>query len=123
MKKLINYLCLLGIVGIVLMYVFMLSSCESNSSGKRYGGSITWRARSIKQHKLIIVENKDSLPIRSGDTVVVMNSDAHPFQFYIVNLPSSLADSVYLDVYIDGEDTVNCKWNTYNVVLTQRIEK
>ena len=88
-------------------------SCERPK--KVESKSIKWRAKSIKYNKLVYAFNYDSLPVKSGDTVL-LNYDNE--NYYIANVAYPVRDTAYLDTYIDSsglEQTYH--YEAVNVVL------
>ena len=77
--------------------------------------SIKWRAKSIKFNKLVYAFNYDSLPVKSGDTVLLNYDDEN---YYIANVAYPVRDTAYLDTYTDSsglEQTYH--YEAVNVVL------
>lgn len=122
MKKLINTVCLLGIVGITLMYILMLTSCtpEDSRSGHKINASLKWRCYTIKDHRLLFVENLDSLAVRSGDTVNCQFEEGID-KYWITNTGLKLQDTLYLKTYVNGSDTTKVLFQMLNVVLDERV--
>jgi hypothetical protein len=124
MKKIIDYLIMLFAAATLAMYVFMLSSCETaESSGQKQINSIQWRAYTLQNHKLIVVENVDSLPLLRGDTVTVIAESDKIYGYYIANTSSFYDDTCYTDVYINNNDTTYSRFECCTVVLDQRLSK
>ena len=97
----------LALVGGLLLII----SCDQTPKKT----SIKWRAKSIKYNKLVYAFNYDSLPVKSGDTVLLNYDDEN---YYIANVSYPVKDTAYLSSYVDSngvEQTYH--YEAVNVVL------
>jgi hypothetical protein len=96
----------------------MMSSCERVADRGR--ATNEWRGTVLKNNKLIIVENVDSLPVMLGDTVTVFyNEECH--NYYIYNTTEEACDTATTERYIDGADTTYMQFEAWNVRLDKRV--
>lgn len=83
--------------------------------------SRTWRARNLKNSKLMIVENCMDLPVKPGDTVCVSNSGLGYSNFEIMNRANPVLDTMQIDMLVTNGDTTVTIWECYNVRLEQLV--
>jgi hypothetical protein len=97
-----------------------LTACESKSGNIQ--PTLKWRAYTLKDHKLVFVENTDSLSVLTGDTVTCIAFDDSPYE--ITNEHQKYDDGVDYIPVIDstGQDTLEClRIERITVVLANRI--
>jgi hypothetical protein len=110
---------------IVIGAIASLSSCGRVADGNR---KVTneWRATVLKTGRHLTVKNVDSLVVMAGDTVTVFLNDGNNARlsyYYISNTPETAADTMTMEMYIDGKDTIYEPFEAWNVVLERRIIK
>lgn len=106
---------------IVLGALLSTSSCTRIADGDRRVTN-EWRARILKNNRLIFVHNTDSLPVLMGDTVTVyLNEQTNTY--YISNNPIGACDTSTLEMYVDKQDTIYTRFEAWNVVLEKRVIK
>lgn len=108
---------------IVVGVIASLSSCGDSISGNKKITNM-WRATVIKTGRHLTVKNIDSLVVMVGDTVTVFLNDGNnvrPSYYYISNTPETAADTMTMEMYIDGKDTLFEPYEAWNVVLERRI--
>lgn len=108
---------------IVVGVIASLSSCGDSISGNKKITNM-WRGTVIKTGRHLTVKNIDSLVVMVGDTVTVFLNDgnnARPSYYYISNTPETAADTMTMEMYTDGKDTLFEPYEAWNVVLERRI--
>jgi hypothetical protein len=111
---------------IVLVALLSLSSCERVADRGNKGYSNEWRATVMKTGRHITVINQDSMLVMSGDTVTVFYNEGYngtPNYYYIANTPDIACDTISVEMYIDGKDTIYHHFESWNVILEKRIAK
>ena len=107
----INKLLLFGMAAGLSMAI----SCDQPKPEE--SKSIKWRAKSIKFNKLMYAFNIDSLPVKSGDTVL-LNYNSESLGYYIANVAYPVRDTAYLDTYVDSNGVEQSyHYEAINVVL------
>jgi hypothetical protein len=110
---------------IVLVALLSLTSCDRVADrGKTYSNE--WRATVMKTGRHITVVNQDSMLVMSGDTVTAFYSEGYngtPSYYYIANTPDVACDTISLEMYVDGKDTIYHHFESWNVVLEKRIAR
>jgi hypothetical protein len=108
---------------IVLGAMASLTSCDRVADRGRVVTN-EWQARVLKTNRKITVKNLDSLAVLVGDTVTVFYMDnlSQP-SYYIANVPEPALDTMSVEMYIDGTDTIYEKFESWNVVLERRVIK
>jgi hypothetical protein len=95
-----------------------LTACESKSGNIQ--PTLKWRAHTLKDHKLVFVENTDSLAVLPGDTVYCVAYEDAPYT--ITNTHYTFADTIdYIPVIDSLKDTTYMKVDRVTVVLANRI--
>ena len=110
---------------IVVGAIASLSSCGRIADRDRVVTN-EWRATVVKTGRHLTVKNVDSLVVMTGDTVTVFLNDGNnvrPSYYYISNTPETAADTMTMEMYIDGKDTIYEPFEAWNVVLERRIIK
>ena len=109
---------------IVLGAMASLTSCERVAQDRGYSNE--WRATVLKTNRPLTVKNIDSLCVVAGDTVTVflMNTPgASKSYYYISNTPEKACDTMSMEMYVDGKDTIYEPFEAWNVRLERRIAK
>ena len=110
---------------IVLAAIASLSSC-GRVADRDEVVSNDWVGIVMKTGRKLTIKNTDSLGVLRGDTVTVFYMEGHegePGYYYIANVPEPACDTISVDMYIDGKDTIYEKFEAWNVVLDRRIRK
>lgn len=90
-----------------------MSSCTRMADERPTRRPLKWRARALKNNKVLFVQNIDSLGVLAGDTVLVnYNEDASIY--YISNFGGSVSDTAYFDALTDS---TFYRYEALNVVL------
>lgn len=110
---------------IVLGAMASLTSCERVADRDNKGYSNEWRATVLKTGRHITVKNLDSLFVMSGDTVTVflMDTPGNKPYYYINNSPEKACDTMSMEMYVDGKDTLYEPFEAWNVRLEKRIAR
>ena len=85
-----------------------------------------WVGIVMKTGRKLNIKNIDSLGVLRGDTVTVFYMEGcagEPGYYYIANVPEPACDTISVEMYIDGKDTIYEKFEAWNVVLDRRIRK
>lgn len=110
---------------IVIGGIAALSSC-GRVADRDEVVSNDWVGIVMKTGRKLTIKNTDSLGVLRGDTVTVFYMEGHegePGYYYIANVPEPACDTISVDMYIDGKDTIYEKFEAWNVVLDRRIRK
>ena len=108
---------------IVIGVIASMSSCgDSVSAGKRVTNE--YSATVLKTGRHLTIKNTDSLAVLVGDTVSVFYMEScggQPGYYYIANVPEPACDTMSVEMYIDGTDTIYEKFEAWNVRLDRRV--
>jgi hypothetical protein len=98
---------------IMLVALLSLSSCDRVADRDNPGRPLKWRAHSVKNNRIVFVENTDSLGVLAGDTVLV-NYNEQDYTYYIANCGYEVKDTSYLSAL---PDSTLYHYEAINVVL------
>ena len=126
-----NPLFMLTVVKAIILTILVIgvmasiSSCGDSMSANA-GRRVTneFSATVLKTGRKLTVKNNDSLAVMVGDTVSVFymkGCSGQPSYYYIANVPEVAADTVSLEMYVDGKDTIYEKFEAWNVRLDRRV--
>jgi hypothetical protein len=110
---------------LVIGAIAALSSCERIADKDEIIGN-EWVGTVLKTGRKLTVKNIDTLGVLRGDTVTVFYMEGHEGEggyYYIANVPEPACDTVSLEMYVDGKDTIYEKFEAWNVCLDRRIRK
>jgi len=110
---------------IVVGAIASISSC-TRVADKDELVSNDWVGIVLKTGRKLNIKNIDSLGVLRGDTVTVFYMEGCEGQagyYYIANVPEPACDTISVEMYIDGKDTIYEKFEAWNVVLDRRIRK
>ena len=108
-----------------ILGLMALTSCDRVADRGRIVTN-EWQARVLKTNRKITVKNTDSLAVMTGDTVSIFLMEGHGPQsdyYYIFNSPEPAIDTMTIEMYVDGKDTIYEKFESWNVVLERRVIK
>jgi len=107
----------LSLIKASILTLIVLGAMASMSSCTRIAGDskrpTKWRAHSVKNNRIVFVENIDSLGVLAGDTVLV-NYNEQNYTYYISNCGYEVKDTSYLDQLADSS---YYHYEAINVVL------
>ena len=110
---------------LVVGAIASLSSCE-RVADRNTCYSNKWRAVALKTGRPLTVINEDSLQVCIGDTVTVFLHNGNvggKSYYYISNTPETAADTLTMEMYLDGKDTIYEPFEAWNVRLERRIAR
>ncbi len=110
---------------LVIGVMASISSCGDSMSANT-GRRVTndFSATVLKTGRKLTVKNTDSLAVLVGDTVTVFYMEGYsgqPSYYYIANVPEVAADTISIEMYVDGKDTTYEKFEAWNVRLDRRV--
>ena len=98
---------------LVVGAIASLSSCTRVADERPTRKPLKWRARVLKNNKVLFVQNIDSLGVLAGDTVLV-NYNEEGSIYYISNFGGNVSDTAYFDQL---SDSTYYRYEAINVVL------
>jgi hypothetical protein len=109
---------------IVVGVIATISSCGDSMSASRRTATNEYSATVLKTGRHLTIKNTDSLAVLVGDTVTVFYMEGcggEPSYYYIANTPEPACDTMSVEMYIDGKDTLYEKFEAWNVRLDRRV--
>jgi len=110
---------------IVLAAIASISSCE-RVADRDVVYTNDWVGVVMKTGRKLTIKNIDSLGVLRGDTVTVFYMEGCAGEagyYYIANTPDIACDTISVEMYVDGKDTIYEKFEAWNVVLDRRIRR
>jgi hypothetical protein len=107
---------------IVVGVIASLSSCGDPNPGRRVTNQFSGTVLKTGRHLTVV--NEDSLAVLVGDTVTVFYMEGYgskPGYYYIANTPDIASDTMTVEMYVDGKDTIYEKFEAWNVRLDRRV--